>query len=89
MRTKEYEKQKADQVKASGLTIRAKEFNPRALESAMNQQSKKETAQYLTPRSVLKGKWQVIEKIGNGGFGEIYKVKDIETKQVSIRDQKY
>ena len=55
----------------------------------MNQQSKKETAQYLTPRSVLKGKWQVIVKIGNGGFGEIYKVKDIETKQVSIRDQEY
>ncbi len=48
----------------------------------MNHQSKKDS-QHLLPRSIVKGKWQIVEKIGNGGFGEIYKAKDIDTKMVS------
>ena len=37
----------------------------------------------LKPRSILRGKWQIVEKIGNGGFGEIYKAKDLENNEVS------
>ena len=48
----------------------------------MSQQSRKES-QHLSARSILKEKWQIADKIGNGGFGEIYKAKDMDSKRVS------
>lgn len=51
----------------------------------MNHQSNssKDTP-FLPSKSILKGRWVTMEKIGNGGFGEIYKAKDLETKKVSV-----
>ena len=37
----------------------------------------------LTPGSLLRDRWEVLKKIGGGGFGEIYKARDITTGKVS------
>lgn len=37
----------------------------------------------LSPGTILKERWQLIERIGGGGFGEIYSTKDLLTGQVS------
>jgi len=36
----------------------------------------------LAPKSLLKDRWEVLRKIGGGGFGEIYKAKDHLTNTV-------
>ena len=33
--------------------------------------------------SFLRERWEILKKIGGGGFGEIYKAKDHDTGQVS------
>ena len=43
---------------------------------------------YLLPiGTIVKERWKVIAKIGGGGFGEIYRVKDLRNNEVicSIR----
>lgn len=37
----------------------------------------------LTPGTLLKDRWEVVKKIGGGGFGEIYKSRDIHSGEVS------
>ena len=36
----------------------------------------------LTAGVLLKDRWEVLRKIGGGGFGEIYKARDYETGEV-------
>ena len=36
----------------------------------------------LTGGVLLKDRWEVLRKIGGGGFGEIYKARDYETGEV-------
>lgn len=36
----------------------------------------------LAPGSYLRDRWEIIKKIGGGGFGEIYKAKDHAHEQV-------
>lgn len=38
----------------------------------------------LTPETLLKDRWEPLRKIGGGGFGEIYKAKDRESKKVNL-----
>ncbi len=40
-------------------------------------------APLLTPGTLLKDRWEVVKKIGGGGFGEIYKAKDVRNGEVS------
>lgn len=37
----------------------------------------------LAPGSYLRDRWEIVKKIGGGGFGEIYKAKDHAYDQVS------
>ena len=37
----------------------------------------------LKPGSRLQDRWEVLKKIGGGGFGEVYKARDTRTGQVS------
>lgn len=37
----------------------------------------------LSPGFVIRERWEVVKKIGGGGFGEIYKARDHETNMVS------
>ncbi len=39
-------------------------------------------APLLTLSSLLKDRWEVVKKIGGGGFGEIYKARDIRSGEV-------
>ena len=36
----------------------------------------------LTGGALLKDRWEVLRKIGRGGFGEIYRAKDLDTGEV-------
>lgn len=36
----------------------------------------------LPSGTILKERWELIEKIGGGGFGEIYRAKDLSSGQV-------
>ena len=36
----------------------------------------------LPVASFLRDRWEILKKIGGGGFGEIYKAKDHDTGQV-------
>ena len=54
------------------------------MQSTEQQPEREEASQLLSLGTVLKDKWQLIEKIGGGGFGEIYKAKDITNNEVSI-----
>ena len=36
----------------------------------------------LPVSSCLRDRWEILKKIGGGGFGEIYKAKDHDTGQV-------
>ena len=36
----------------------------------------------LTPNSFFKDRWEILKKIGGGGFGEIYKAKDYSRNMV-------
>ena len=36
----------------------------------------------LAPGSYLRDRWEIVKKIGGGGFGEIYKAKDHAFDQV-------
>jgi serine/threonine protein kinase len=36
----------------------------------------------LSPSNYLRERWEIIKKIGGGGFGEIYKALDHSTDQV-------
>lgn len=44
--------------------------------------SSSEDAPLLTAGALLKDRWEVLRKIGRGGFGEIYKAKDHDTGEV-------
>lgn len=35
--------------------------------------------------SFLRDRWEILKKIGGGGFGEIYKAKDHDNEQVHIK----
>lgn len=37
----------------------------------------------LTKAMQLRERWEILKKIGGGGFGEIYKAKDLTTGQVN------
>ena len=39
----------------------------------------------LPVASFLRDRWEILKKIGGGGFGEIYKAKDHDTGQVRDR----
>ncbi len=39
----------------------------------------------LPVASFLRDRWEILKKIGGGGFGEIYKAKDRDTGQVRDR----
>ena len=39
----------------------------------------------LPVASFLRDRWEILKKIGGGGFGEIYKAKDHNTGQVRDR----
>ena len=39
--------------------------------------------QLLPVSSFLRDRWEILKKIGGGGFGEIYKAKDHDTGQVA------
>ena len=41
-----------------------------------------ENTPLLLPATLLKDRWEVLKKIGGGGFGEIYKARDHITGQV-------
>ena len=45
--------------------------------------SSSEDAPLLMGGVFLKDRWEILRKIGRGGFGEIYKAKDHETGEVS------
>ena len=47
--------------------------------------SSSEDAPLLTGGVFLKDRWEVLRKIGRGGFGEIYKAKDHDTGEVSTQ----
>lgn len=36
----------------------------------------------LSLGTILKKRWQLLQKIGGGGFGEIYSARDLVTKKV-------
>lgn len=36
----------------------------------------------LPVNSYIRDRWEILQKIGGGGFGEIYKAKDHDTGQV-------
>ena len=36
--------------------------------------------------SFLRDRWEILKKIGGGGFGEIYKAKDHDTEQVGVHE---
>ena len=55
------------------------------MQSTEQQPEREEESQLLSLGTVLKNKWQLIEKIGGGGFGEIYKAKDITNNEVSMQ----
>ena len=38
----------------------------------------------LPVTSFLRDRWEIVKKIGGGGFGEIYKAKDHDNGQVYI-----
>ena len=46
--------------------------------------SSSEDGPLLTNGAFLKDRWEVLRKIGRGGFGEIYKAKDHDTGEVCI-----
>ena len=46
--------------------------------------STSEDAPLLMGGILLKDRWEVLRKIGRGGFGEIYKAKDHETEEVWV-----
>ena len=46
--------------------------------------SSSEDAPLLIGGVLLKDRWEILRKIGRGGFGEIYKAKDHETGEVCI-----
>lgn len=52
------------------------------MQSTEQQSQREEESQLLSLGTVLKDKWQLIEKIGGGGFGEIYKAKDMTNNEV-------
>ena len=41
------------------------------------------TTALLTSDTLLKDRWEPLRKIGGGGFGEIYQVKDRDSNKVS------
>lgn len=40
------------------------------------------TSALLSPGSFLRDRWEILKKIGGGGFGEIYKARDHVTNLV-------
>lgn len=38
----------------------------------------------LSPGSYLRERWEIVKKIGGGGFGEIYRALDHSTDQVRL-----
>lgn len=46
--------------------------------------SSSEDAPLLTSGILLKDRWEVLRKIGRGGFGEIYKARDYDTGEVCV-----
>lgn len=38
----------------------------------------------LSPNAFLRDRWEILKKIGGGGFGEIYKAKDHARNMVNI-----
>ena len=38
----------------------------------------------LSPGIQLRERWEILKKIGGGGFGEIYKARDLTTGQVDM-----
>ena len=45
--------------------------------------SSSEDGPLLTVSTFLKDRWEVLRKIGRGGFGEIYKAKDHDSGEVT------
>ena len=43
----------------------------------------------LSPGSYLRDRWEILKKIGGGGFGEIYKAQDHVTHSVLIYTASY
>ena len=64
------------------LSLSLSSHSPLSAATSTPAMSSSEEAPLLSGGAILKDRWEVLRKIGRGGFGEIYKAKDHDTGEV-------